>query len=229
MDLLTFETINRIRRLSIHGRLVLAAAGAVLLAGCSTTSGYKQADKTGEGIANLRAEIVHGQKAIDETMLALEHVAATANTNPRKAFDHYSKCVAHLDATSAGIRKRSDEMKARGQKYFQQWEQELAQVKNPEIRELAEQQRTKLQTAFDNLKQYAEPLRTQFDAWLSDLKDLRTYLNNDLSTNGVAAAQGLFTKTRDGGTEVQKSMNALVAELNSVAADLTPAKVEAKK
>jgi hypothetical protein len=221
--------MNGIRWLLTHGLSVLAAASTLILAGCSTTSGYKQADKTGEGIAEMRAEVVNGQKAIDETVLALEQVAATANTNPRKAFDHYSKCVADLDATAARIRKRSDDMKARGQAYFQQWEQELAQVKNPEIRELAEQRRAKLQAAFDSIKQYAEPLKTQFDPWLSDLKDLRTYLHNDLSIGGVDAAKGLFAKTRDEGTEVQKAMNALVAELNSVAAALTPAKVEAKK
>jgi hypothetical protein len=208
---------------------MLAAAAALLVAGCGTTAGYKQADKTGEGIADMRAEIVNGQKAIDQTVLALEQVAATANTNPRKAFGHYSKCVSDLEATAAKIRKRSDEMKARGQTYFQQWEQELAQVKNPEIRELAEQQRTKLQASFDNIKQYAEPLKTQFDPWLSDLKDLRTYLHNDLSISGVDAAKSQIAKTRDEGAEVQKSMNALVAELNSVAATLTPAKGETKK
>jgi hypothetical protein len=221
--------MNRIRWLSIDRLPVLAAAGTMLLAGCSTPSGYKQADRTGEGIASMRAEVVNGQRAIDETVLALEQVAATANTNPRKAFGHYSKCVVNLDATAARIRKRSDEMKARGQTYFQQWEQELTQVRNPEIRELAEQQRTNLLASFDTIQQYAESFRAQFDPWLSDLKDLRTYLNNDLSTNGVAAAQGLFSKTRDAGTEVQKTMNALVAELNTVASALTPAKVEVKK
>ena len=38
------------------------------------------------------------------------------------------------------------------------------------------------------------------------------------------AAKGLFAKTKAGGVEVQKSMDALVTELNTVAATLTPAK-----
>jgi hypothetical protein len=218
--------INQVREIKWAATI---AAAALLLAGCGTTAGYKQADRTGAGIAEMRAEVVNGQKAIDQTVLALEQVAATANTDPRRAFEQYSKSLASLESTATKTRKRSEEIKARGQAYFKQWEQELAQVKNPEIRQLAEQRKAKLEAAFDSIKQYAEPLKTQFDPWLSDLKDLKTYLSNDLTIAGVDAAKSLFAKTLAEGVEVQKSMNALVGELNTVAATLTPAKVEAKK
>jgi hypothetical protein len=208
---------------------VTVVAAALLLAGCGTTAGYKQADKTGAGIAEMRAEIVNSQKAVNQTVQALEQVAATANTNPRKAFEQYAKSVSNLESAADKARKRSEEMKARGQAYFKQWEQQLAEVKNPEIRQLAEQQKTKLQATFDSIKQYAEPLKVKFDPWLSDLKDLKTYLSNDLTIGGVDAAKSLFAKTQAEGLEVQKSMDALVGELNTVAATLTPANVEQKK
>ena len=59
---------------------------------------------------------------------------------------------------------------------------------------------------------------------MSDLKDLQKYLANDLTIAGVDAAKPLFAKTQAEGLEVQKSMVALVAELNTVAATITPAK-----
>jgi hypothetical protein len=208
---------------------VATVAAALLLAGCGTTAGYKQAEKTGASIAEMRTEIVSSQKAIDQTMLALEQVAATANANPRKAFEQYAKSLDNLKSAADKARKRGEEMKARGQAYFKQWEQELAEVKNPAIRQLAEQRRAKLQAAFDSIQQYAEPLKEKFDPWLSDLKDLRSYLSNDLTIGGVDAAKSLFAKTQTEGVEVQKSMDALVGELNTVAAALTPAKVEEKK
>src|SRR5262249_56513162 len=126
---------------------------------------------------------------IDQTVLALDQIAATANTDPRKAFQQFSKALANLESAAAEATKRSQEMKTRGQEYFKQWEQQLAQVQNPEIRNLAQQQQAKLQNTFDSIKQYAQPLKAQFDPWLSDLKDLRTYLSNDLSISGVDAAQ----------------------------------------
>jgi ribosomal protein L9 len=120
-------------------------------------------------------------------------------------------------------------MKAAGQAYFANWEKELAQVKNPEIKQLAAQQRAKLQATFDSIKKVAEPLKEQFDPWLSDLQDLHKYLSNDLTISGVDAAKSLFAKAQKEGFEVQKSMDALVAELNTVAATLTPANVQSKK
>lgn len=204
-------------------------AAAALLTGCGTTSGYKQADKTGQGIAEFRGEIVNGKKAIDATMKSLGDIAASANTDPRKAFERYSKNVANLESTAATIRKRGQDMKEQGQAYFKQWEQQMAQVSNPEIRALAEQRKAKLQQTFEEVRKYTEPLKAQFDPWMSDLKDLQNYLSNDLTIGGVDAAKSLFTKTTSEGLEVQKSMDGLVSELNTIAATLTPAKAGATK
>jgi predicted nucleic acid-binding Zn-ribbon protein len=156
-------------------------------------------------------------------MKSLSDVAATATTDPRKAFDRFSKNVAELESTANTIRKRAEDMKEKGQAYFTQWETELAQVNNPEIRNLAAQRKAKLEETFQSIRKVTEPLKAQFEPWMSSLKDLHTYLGNDLTIAGVDAAKPLFTKTTEQGLEVQKSMDAVVAELNTLAATLTPA------
>jgi hypothetical protein len=206
-----------------------AIAAATCFTGCGTTAGYQQADKTGAGIAGFRQEIVKAKQAVDDTVGALGQVAVTADTNPRAAFQQFSKSLANLETAAAKAQKRGAEMKARGQAYFAEWEKQMAQLQNPEIRALAAKQKAKLQTTFESIKKYTEPLKAQFDPWLADLKDLRTYLNNDLTVTGVDAAKKLFAKAEGEGMEVQKSMDALVAELNTVAATLTPANVPPKK
>ena len=129
-------------------------------------------------------------------------------------------------AAAGKIRKRGQDMRTQGEAYFAEWQKELAQVKNPEIQKLASERQARLKESFDNIRNVAEPLRTQFDPWLSDLKDLQKYLGNDLTISGVDAAKGLFKTTREQGTKVQKSMDALVAELNTVAATITAAKMQ---
>ncbi|HTL57728.1 MAG TPA: DUF2959 family protein [Candidatus Limnocylindrales bacterium] len=205
--------------------LIAVTAGASwLLAGCGTTKGYKQADKTGEGIASFREEILNGKKAIDQTMTSLDAIAASATTDPRKAFEQYSKAVANLESTANKIKKRGEDMKQQGQAYFDQWEQQLATVKNPDIQKLAAERKAKLQQAFDSIKTLTEPIKEKYEPWMADLKDLQTYLQNDLTVTGVDSAKGLFAKTRNTGAQVQKSMDALVAELNTIAATITAAK-----
>ncbi len=210
------------------GIICLSAGLTGLVSGCKT-SGYQQADKTGESIAAFRQEVLNGKKAIDATMASLDQIAATATTNPRKAFENYSKDVSNLESTAEKVRKRAQEMREKGKAYFAQWEQELAQVKNPEIQQLAAQRKAKLNETFDSIRSVSEPLRAQFDPWMSDLKDLRTYLANDLTISGIDAAKSLFHKTHTEGLEVQKSMDALIAELNTVAATITPANVPPPK
>ena len=205
--------------------IALTAGASWLLVGCGSTKGYKQADKTGEGIASFREEILNGKKAIDQTMTSLDAVAASASTDPRKAFEQYSKAVANLESTANKIKKRGEDMKAQGQAYFTQWEQQLATVKNPEIQKLAADRKAKLQQTFDNIKTLTEPIKEKYEPWMSDLKDLQTFLANDLTVTGVDSAKNLFAKTRSTGAEVQKSMDALVAELNTIAATITAAKV----
>jgi hypothetical protein len=114
-------------------------------------------------------------------------------------------------------------MKEQGQAYFKQWETELSQVNNPEIRTLAEQRKAELKATFESIRTYSEPLKAQFDPWMSNLKDLDKYLANDLTIAGVEMAKPLFKKTTNDGLEVQKSMDALIAELNTLAATITPA------
>jgi hypothetical protein len=208
---------------------LVAAGAAMLLSGCGTTANYQQADKTGEGIASFRDEIVNGKKAIDATMKSLGDIASTATSNPRPAFEQYSKDVSNLESSAEKIKKRAASMKEQGQAYFKQWEMQLAQVSNPEIRSLAETRKAKLQQTFESIRQFSEPLKAQFEPWMSNLKDLQKYLGNDLTVEGVDAAKDLFTKTQTEGLEVQKSMDGLVNELNTISATLTPAKVEAKK
>lgn len=207
--------------------LFLTATFAIVLfiTGCAS-SGYKKADKTGAGLAAFRDEIVNAQTAVNDTMKSLDAVAQSADTDPRKAFDQFSKDVAKLDASAKKVAKRGQDMQAAGQEYFKTWEMQMAEVQNPDIRKLAETRKAKLQEAFAEIRTLSTPLKAQFDPWMSDLKDLQKYLGNDLTIAGVDAAKKLFVKAQGEGADVQKSMDKLVAELNTVAAAITPAKVD---
>jgi hypothetical protein len=208
----------------------LAVAATQLIAPPSATAaaGYKNADKTGAGIAEFRDEILNIKKETDATLSALGRVVATADTDPRKAYKEFEKAVPGIDAAAAKAKKRAEAMRVRGQEYFQQWEKELAAVNNEEIRKLAAERKTKLQATFGQIKTFMEPARDQFNTWLTDLKDLQKYLSNDLTIAGIDAVKPLITKTQAEGQAVQATLDKVIAELNTIVANLTPAKAPAK-
>lgn len=194
----------------------------------ATAAGYKLADKVGASISEFRDEIVNVKKETDNTMVALDKIVTTAAIDPRKAFKEFDKAVPRIDDAAKKAKKRSEDIKTRGQAYFKDWEKELATVNNPEIRKLAEERKAKLQATFDSIKTLMEPARDQFNVWLTDLKDLQKYLSNDLTIAGVDAAKELIGKTKTEGLAVQQTMDKVVAELNTIVATLTPAKAAAK-
>jgi len=222
-------TMKLIQPTSLTSWATLTVAAAQLLTAAPVTAaGYKQAEKTGAGIAEFRNEILEVKKEVDATMLALGQVVTTADTDPRKAYQEFEKAVPRIDAAASKTKKRAEAMRVTGQTYFQKWEKELAALNNPEIRKLAEERKAKLQAVFGNIKTFMEPARDQFNAWLSDLKDLQKYLSNDLTVGGIDAAKELVAKTQTEGQAVQQTLDKVIAELNTIVATLTPAKAPGK-
>lgn len=204
----------------------LAASGLLLGSFSTSAAGYKLADKVGAGIADFRDEVVDVKKAVDATMAALDKVVAQATVDPRKAFKAFDSAVPKIDSAAAKAKKRAEDMKASGKKYFETWEKEIASVNDPDIRKLAEERRAKLQASFGNIKTTMEPARDQFNTWLADLKDLQKYLSQDLTIGGIDAAKDLIAKSKKNGVAVQQLLDTAIAELNTVVATITPAKAK---
>lgn len=205
---------------------LMTAAAPLFTATAVPAASYKMADKVGASIAEFRDEIVTIKKEVDSTMAALDKIVTTAATDPRKAFQDFDKALPRIDDAAKKAKKRGEDIKARGQAYFQAWEKELASVNNAEIRKLAEERKVKLQGTFGSIRTSMEPVRDQFNTWLADLKDLQKYLSNDLTIGGIDAAKGLIGKAKTEGQGVQQSMDKVIAELNTIVATLTPAKAK---
>jgi hypothetical protein len=207
--------------------LAAMAATGLLLGGSSAgAAGYKLADKVGAGIADFRDEIVDVKRAVDVTMASLDKIVTQATVDPRKAFKAFDSSVPKIDSAAAKAKKRGEDMKASGKKYFEAWEKEIASVNDPDVRKLAEERRAKLQASFGNIKTTMEPARDQFNTWLADLKDLQKYLSQDLTIGGIDAAKQLIAKSKKNGVAVQQLLDTATAELNTLVATITPAKAK---
>jgi hypothetical protein len=220
--------MKSIHPIRIFNLAAIGVAGLLIPGPGANAAGYKLADKVGAGIAEFRDEIVDVKKAVDTTLAALDKIVADATVDPRKAFKAFDKSVPEIDSAAAKAKRRAEEMKEKGKKYFDTWEKDLGGVNDPDIRKLAEERKAKLQAAFGNIKTTMEPARDQFNAWLSPLKDLQKLLGQDLTISGIDAAKELIAKSKKEGTAVQQSLDTVIAELNTVVAAITPAKVKKK-
>ena len=72
-------------------------------------AGYKNADKTGESIAEFRDEIVNVKKAVDATLASLEKIVMEATVDPRGAFKQFDKNVPKVESAATKAKKRAEE------------------------------------------------------------------------------------------------------------------------
>ena len=198
-------------------------ATAALMIGCATP-GYERAEKTGENIAAFRNDILNISKSVDATMAGLNQIISTANTGPTKAYNTFAASLAKLDSSVVTAKARAKEIEASGDAYFKEWEKQLQTMTNPEIRAAAVAQKAKLQETFAKIKPLAQKAKADFEPFSSDCHDLQKFLNNDLTVTGVDAAKSIIDKTVTDGQAVQKSLDNLMAEMNSISAAITPAK-----
>jgi len=206
---------------------LIASTGLLFTAfQASAAAGYKLADKVGNSIADFRDEIVDVKREVDATLASMDKIVADATVDPRKAFKEFDKAVPRIDSAAGKAKKQATDMREKGKDYFEKWEKELAGVNDPDIRRLAEERKVKLQATFAIIRSSMEPVRDQFNSWLTDLKDLQKYLSNDLTIGGIDAAKELMAKNKAEGLVVQANLDKVIAEMNTVVATIMPAKAK---
>ena len=203
------------------GALGFAAVWVALLMGCSTTA-YEKADKTGAGFVDFRDEVVQNKKAINESIKSLDRLKATADTDPREAYQSFSKSVSRVASTRNTAGKRAKKVKKDGDAYFVRWKKELSEIQNPELRALAEARWTEARESFDQMGPLLSSIKSEFDPFLADLRDLDSFLGSDLTQSSITASADMMKEVRSSGFELRDSLDDLVAEFSKISDLLSP-------
>jgi phytoene dehydrogenase-like protein len=208
-------------RRSILFQVALLLALACVF-GCKSSDNYQQADRTGTKIRDLRRDIVAIHTAVMDTQTALDLVVQSANTDPRKPYKQFTKTVTRLEDANERAKRRAEDMRAEGRVFFEQWQQEIAALKNPELQQLAQDRKTTLEQTFRSISRYTVEAKDQFRPWFTNVKDLQRFLGSDLSVSGIYASRTLIDQTRANAAKVTQALQTLIDELNSLDAAMTP-------
>ncbi|HPC59955.1 MAG TPA: DUF2959 family protein [Verrucomicrobiota bacterium] len=201
----------------------LALAVGLFTAGCAT-QGYKKADRTGINLQNFRKDVVEFKQALDASLARLNEVSQAAATNPRPAFEAYTKSLTRLGAASRRTDKQAQTLQKQGEAYFQQWQRDLETINNPEIRQVAQERKEQQKQLFERLDPLMKQLWSHYDPLFSDLQDLRKLLSQDLTESGIRAAAGLIRRNTDLGASVQSHLDEVAREAGMISDGLMAAR-----
>jgi hypothetical protein len=200
------------RRANFFAAFVLVALAA-LFAGCAT--------KEPRGVVEYRQITAQALTGVQEALKSLDQVGAEASPAP-KLVSTYSRNVQRLEVDSIQVRARARAILARGDAYFADWSNSIARIKNPRVRELADQSHVELEQSFSKIKLASQEAGAAFKPFLAGLRELRVKLEADPSGIGAGSAKDLMRKTSENGQQVVRELDAINSELNAVTTMLTP-------
>ena len=199
-------------------RLVPQAAVVAALTGCATTETGPNAPTPRADFIEYRQIVVQSMVLMDATLRSLDEISVQAHRDPRPAYEAFAKAVHRIEVDSIKMRARTQAMRARGDAYFEHWEEYLATVKSEQVRKLAEEHRPELKQSFEQVHLAAQQVREGFRPFLSDLQKLRAVLEADPTLGHIDAQKGLILAAKDKGRQVQQGLDRILAEMNSTTA-----------
>jgi len=207
---------------------VLQAAAAAALVGCASTATGPKAPTLRADFIEYRQTVVQSMSMMEATLHALDEISVQAHRDPHQAYADFAKAVHRIEVDSVKVRARVHAMRARGDAYFEHWQEYLGTVKNEQVRKLAEEHQPELKQSFEQLRLAATQVREVFRPFLSDLQKLRAVLEADPSLAHIDAQKGLILAAKDKGRQLQQGLDRILAEMNSITALLRPPAAVAK-
>jgi hypothetical protein len=202
--------------------LLSLVAIAFLSAGCS--SGGGKGMKTSDSILDTAKRLDDGRTQIDRVVASLNRLTtAQPNDDLRPLFRDYSSDVDKLDSIAQNVKRQADQMRSRGQTYFQQWNAELANINNEDIRSQSAQRRQDVESSFARISEHSQSLRDSYRPLMSDLQDIRTALNADLTPGGIASIRPIAERVANEAAAVKNAAGSIEAEFRSLGVQMSAA------
>jgi hypothetical protein len=201
---------------------------AMALAGCATSNVAADAPKPRNGIAEYHQITADAIRSVQNSLHALDRVSARTNPVPPRVSRAFSKAVERLEVESVQVRARSQAMQARGNAYFEHWQENLARMEDPRVRELARAHRAALEESFARIKLASQQTRQVFGQFFAGLRKLQTALENDPNAMAADSTQALVRATAESGRQVEACLAGIRDELKNMTEMLTPTKSGSK-
>jgi flagellar basal body-associated protein FliL len=192
----------------------------LIVVGCSST-GMQRSEKATTTMQSMDDEIKLVVVQLDATGASLTELMKPGQSDVKKAFELYSANVSKMEKLEKDFAKHAKEMKVRGANYFNEWQKQGDQYENPEIQALSEQRRNELGTIYGKIAENSIGMDEAFKAYVSDVKEIQSFLSNDLTSNGIEAITPVSRKAVTDGSRLKREINKLQLSIEAARSEMT--------
>ena len=197
---------------------------AVSCASPSGTEGADRAAAASAAVTRFRDETAKTGEAIGKAMAGLDELSRAISGDARTALDAFARSVAELDTQATAMSGAADSMRTATSAYMTAWENESKSLVNPDLRLRALDRRTEVKDALGKIDAVLKEAQPALLEQRTQLRDVRTYLSNDLTPRGLAVVKDVQAKARENGAKVRKLLTPVLEQASRVALDIAPAR-----
>jgi len=194
--------------------LATCAAALTLAAGCAS-SGYK-GEKTAQNIQTTATRIEGLPAMVDKTMASLDDLVNKPQADLQPQFKQFNANLAELESSAKEIGAARRSMGEKGKEFFAEWDKQLAEINNEDIRARSEARKKEVIEKMDAIKRSYTEAETAFRPFMADLKDVQKYLSVDLTAGGVAAIKPTVAKANKNAAALKTSATKLAADFKAL-------------
>ena len=183
---------------------------------------FKESAELGKRTAKTSEDVNRYVTQLDKTEQVLSSVSHAQGMDLKKQYQSFSKELNSLEKAQINVTSGVDDMKSTGTDYFSSWDTSIAQISNSELKQASAERRVKVMKDHDDLAAALDDIETQLQPFMSNLHDLKAFLETDLSPANVDKAGELIHKS-------QADAQTLKAKIGGVQATLKQFLNEAPK
>lgn len=195
---------------------------ALFIIGCAS-SGIQRSEKATISMQTMDDYIKLVINQLDATDSSLVDLMKVGQADTRKAFELYKENVSKVEKLENGFANKADEMKDRGNEYFEEWQKEGNTFKNLRIQQLSEQRRNDLSEIYGMIAQSSYGVKDLFKQYLSNCKEIQLFLSNDLTSKGIQSITPTTQKVVYDGTNLKYSLMSIQSAINKARTEMAQA------
>ncbi len=154
--------------------------------GCNSTS-MERSNAARISLQTMDSDIQSAIRQLDITGRSLDNLMSVSQSDLNKVFDTYSDNVLQIASFEEKFARHAAEMTTRGTDYFEEWQKEGTEYKNPTIQQLSDQRRAELGKIYEKIAENSIGVNEAFKTYVSDVEEIKAFLSNDLSAKGISA------------------------------------------
>jgi hypothetical protein len=196
------------------------AVAVISLAGCAST-GIQRSEQATTTMQAVDNDIKLAVVLIDAAGASLNELTRPGQSDVKKAFELYTENISKIEKIEKDFARHSDEMQVRGKEYFEEWQKEGDDYKNPQIQTLSEQRRVELADIYARIPMNSVGVKDAFKAYVSDAKEIQIYLSNDLTSKGIEAIAPISRRVADDGDNLKYAIKSLEMAIERARAEMS--------